>query len=327
MEYLRGIASLAVAWFHLTNTYSHGFASWTGSYGWLGVDVFFVLSGFIIPYSLWSGDRAPSLRTFVDFLGRRIVRLEPPYFASLILVLVLAYVSAATPGFRGPPPEYTVPQVALHLFYMIPLTHYPWLQPVYWSLAYEFVFYLAAGLAYWVLSGKNTASCLIASLLLLSAVATGWLPPRFLLFVIGVYLFRNVAGLETLGISIAVACCAGLAIAHYESVATGIVGILTALMIKLGRNIEMQRTTGKLLLFLGAISYSLYLVHVPIGGRVVNLGSRIITEPLEQFFLSIFALMISIGFAWVFYRAVERPSARLSRHLSQKQNLLGFAPN
>ncbi len=54
VEYLRGVAALGVAWFHMTNTYGPGFVASFGSLGWLGVDVFFVISGFVIPYSLWA---------------------------------------------------------------------------------------------------------------------------------------------------------------------------------------------------------------------------------------------------------------------------------
>src|SRR5215210_4781626 len=59
LDFLRGVASLAVCWFHLTSfTYAtpdgwfYSALRRTGTYGWLGVEVFFVISGFVIPYSL-----------------------------------------------------------------------------------------------------------------------------------------------------------------------------------------------------------------------------------------------------------------------------------
>jgi hypothetical protein len=45
---LRGVASLSVAWFHLTNTYSWGPARYSGDYGWLGVDAFFFVFVFFL---------------------------------------------------------------------------------------------------------------------------------------------------------------------------------------------------------------------------------------------------------------------------------------
>src|ERR1700750_1066981 len=59
LDTLRGVASLAVCWFHLTsfkyNTpdgTAYPLLKGTGRYGWLGVEVFFVISGFVLPYSL-----------------------------------------------------------------------------------------------------------------------------------------------------------------------------------------------------------------------------------------------------------------------------------
>ena len=54
IDQLRGLAALSVAWFHLTNQYDDWVAL-SGSRGWLGVEAFFVISGFVIPLSL-AGD-------------------------------------------------------------------------------------------------------------------------------------------------------------------------------------------------------------------------------------------------------------------------------
>src|SRR2546423_14858364 len=79
LDLLRGIASLSVCWFHLTNGNEHflppGWLRASGEYGWVGVNVFFVISGFIIPYSLFqSGYR---LRDYGRFFLKRILALGP----------------------------------------------------------------------------------------------------------------------------------------------------------------------------------------------------------------------------------------------------------
>ena len=63
----------------------------------------------------------------------------------------------------------------------------------------------------------------------------------------------------------------------------------------------------------GLISYSLYLVHVPVGGRVINLGGRVAQSDLQNYILIGLALIVSVLFAIVFWRLVEVPSQRLSR--------------
>ena len=71
----------------------------------------------------------------------------------------------------------------------------------------------------------------------------------------------------------------------------------------------------KILSVLGAISYSLYLVHVPIGGKLVNLGLRVAHEPWQRLSLSAAALALSIAAAYVFHRLIERPAVGWSRRV------------
>src|SRR5688500_3864296 len=93
---LRGIAALWVALFHL---YSGGpnapvLASLTPGildaalrHGYLGVEVFFVISGFVIAHSVGS---RPVTRDFaLRFAARRSLRLDPPYWLTIILVVFL----------------------------------------------------------------------------------------------------------------------------------------------------------------------------------------------------------------------------------------------
>ncbi len=72
VEALRGLAALAVAWSHFSWTNPHWVVS-LGGLGAHGVDVFFVISGFIIPYSLHTS--AYSIRDFGRFMVRRLIRL------------------------------------------------------------------------------------------------------------------------------------------------------------------------------------------------------------------------------------------------------------
>src|SRR6476659_1629485 len=88
IDVLRGVAAVAVAWFHFTNGnqqfMSAGLIKSSGHYGWLGVEVFFVVSGFIIPYSLYRGGYRVRLH-WRRFVAKRILRLDPPYIAAIVL--------------------------------------------------------------------------------------------------------------------------------------------------------------------------------------------------------------------------------------------------
>jgi peptidoglycan/LPS O-acetylase OafA/YrhL len=64
----------------------------------------------------------------------------------------------------------------------------------------------------------------------------------------------------------------------------------------------------KWLKFIGIMSYSLYLLHVPFGGRVINLGSRFV--PIESpmmLILQMLGWLVAISISFIFYQLVEKP--------------------
>jgi exopolysaccharide production protein ExoZ len=138
IQYLRGFAALAVVLFHAFQ--------WTGAgfdIGAAGVDVFFVISGFVMWIAVQGRPAAPG-----DFLWRRFVRVAPSYW---IATLALAVLAALWPRL--------LPQVRLQPAHLaLSLLLVPHLDPVGlpfpllppgWTLIYEAVFYLvfAAALA------------------------------------------------------------------------------------------------------------------------------------------------------------------------------------
>lgn len=305
IDLLRGIAALGVAWYHCTNgsgVLHEGWLYRSGQYGWVGVEIFFVISGFIIPYSLHkAGYRTAD---FGRFLVKRIARLDPPYFADILLCLALSYVVTLAPGFRGAWPQYTWGQLAAHVAYVNSFAHLRWVNVVFWSLGIEFQYYLLIGLVFPLLvaRGSGTRFGFLGLLLALSALVRDealvfhYLP----LFVAGILAFQSKAGLISTR-----ALLAGLA-------ATGVagpiacVGIATALIV---RFVELRPSR---LTNFGLISYSLYLLHVPIGGKIMNFGGRFAHGTPAVAVLLAAAMGASIAAAAVFYRLVELPSQRLS---------------
>lgn len=93
LDGLRGLAILLVMFYHfsLPHTRFHGHeAGWLlqlAQAGWLGVDLFFVLSGFLITGILAQTRAHPHY--FRNFLGRRFLRIWPLYYLSLLLLLVV----------------------------------------------------------------------------------------------------------------------------------------------------------------------------------------------------------------------------------------------
>jgi peptidoglycan/LPS O-acetylase OafA/YrhL len=327
IDYLRGLASLAVAWFHLTNTYPGGWVKLSGSDGWLGIEVFFVISGFVIPYSISTVFSSYALRDFPRYFLRRITRIEPPYFVSMLVVIALAYLSSVMPGFQGQQPSYSLGQVGSHLLYTTPLFGYPWIQPVYWTLAYEFVFYLAIGILFpYMVTRGGTLVLWAISLALALLALTGAANAIIFLFIIGIVLYRAMdPEIEAAGLpAVALIALGGLVMSYLGQGPGALVGISTAAVIYLLRDRPFPTLPARVLAWLGGLSYSLYLLHVPVGGRVVNLGRRFIDGPWQELSLSLVALVVSLLAAALFWRLVEQPSIRLGRKLSARRRRMAL---
>lgn len=313
LDCLRGIAAFSVLWFHLTNGNSEflpqGMLKSSGTYGWLGVEVFFVISGFILPYALRRANYQPT--DFFRFVWKRILRLDPPYLVCIAVVIVLNYASTLVPGFRGSPFQFDLTQVLLHLGYLNAFFNYEWANPVFWTLAIEFQFYLLVALAFPLISHPaivvRTAVCglLAAAALLLPSENMVF---RYLfLFLLGIWAFQIKAGLLR-GAGIHAIGWALLAAGTWLTLG----GLIALAGTATGLLIVHARLNSRCLLFLGQISYSLYLLHAPVGGRVINLGSRFAEGPLAQMAVLALAVGASVGAAFLFHHWVELPAQRWS---------------
>lgn len=91
LDGIRGLAILLVMVFHMSllsdRGGADGFARWLSSGGWCGVDLFFVLSGFLITGILY--DTKASKTYFKTFYIRRALRIFPLYYAVVVLSLIV----------------------------------------------------------------------------------------------------------------------------------------------------------------------------------------------------------------------------------------------
>src|SRR6202049_3596625 len=87
VEYTRGVAAFMVMWFHFTYLLPDGVLRASGLYGYLGVEAFFVISGFIIPYAMdlrhyrLGRDRFAVIR-------RRVLRLGAPPVVAVVFAIL-----------------------------------------------------------------------------------------------------------------------------------------------------------------------------------------------------------------------------------------------
>jgi peptidoglycan/LPS O-acetylase OafA/YrhL len=315
---LRGIAALAVALYH----FSHGNPSFyvppilsaIGSKGWLGVEVFFVISGFILPYSLWRAKYELTPSNFGRFVWKRVVRLDPPYFATIALILLLGYLSTHAPGFRGPAFHLDPVQLGWHVGYLNDFAGLPWLNPVFWTLAIECQFYILIALVFPIIASRNRTAR-IAAMGALLIVSLLYYPDNlvtyyFPLFAFGIAVFQWFAGICRTAEAAMILLPAAAILAARQGIWVMLVALAAALLI-----VAVPSWTNAPLAFLGTISYSLYLLHVPVGGRVINLAQRLPPSALVAVAGIAAATVVSIAAAYALYRLVERPAQRYAGSL------------
>jgi peptidoglycan/LPS O-acetylase OafA/YrhL len=316
VEALRGLAAMMVVMFHLCvgSGQSVAWLRTLAGPGWLGYDIFFVISGFIIPYSMHRGGYV--LRDAPVFAAKRLLRLEPPYLLSIALVVALNAASARVPGFAGQPVHVDATQILLHLGYLNVFVGRPWLNPVFWTLAIEFQFYLSMMLVFPLLAARSRPLRLAA---LAGLAALAFVPgDQFLmhylgLFGLGIVTFQMMRGIEGRLASLALMAAFTVLNAMVLTSWVAGAGLLTALAIAF---VRLPRIAP--IAFFGAISYSIYLLHVPIGGRVMNLGLRFAHTAPAQVALVALAVAVSTAAAYIFYRLVEAPCQRLSGRLKYR---------
>ncbi len=88
LDGLRGVASIMVVIFHVFETYSTGRLTQLLNHGYLAVDFFFVLSGFVVAYAY--DDRWDKMTSW-DFYKRRLIRLQPMVIVGSVIGAALFY--------------------------------------------------------------------------------------------------------------------------------------------------------------------------------------------------------------------------------------------
>ena len=312
---LRGFAAFAVCWFHFTFGQTP-WLKWTGQYGWLGVETFFVISGFIIPYSLYQ--YRYELRDYFRFLAKRLARLHPPYLASIVVVVVLYL------GTRAIFPHANIPRLDLsfgnfvsQFFYLNDFLHKDWFVVVYWTLSIELQWYLLLGLAFPFLASRRWYVQLAATAVLLITHRL-WFRNMYVVFhilpvfLIGVFVFQYRVGLSSVWrmlLSIAAMC---VIMKTPIGIPVTIVATITGLLIAFG-TLE-NRWSNRL----GEISYSLYLLHIPIGLTLMSPLSHLPYSGSYMLAIDLVCLAAVLYASVLFYRWIEAPSQKWSSAIKMK---------
>lgn len=279
IDALRGLAAVAVMLFHYTwridELYPMGAAPLLDArHGHYGVNLFFIISGYVIFMTL-QRTRRP-----MDFVVSRFSRLFPAYWVAVPLTFAITQV-------LGLPGKLVSASDALGNLMMIHgLLGIPHVDGVYWTLEVELLFY--AGMFALYRSGRlgqvHTALwVLLAARLVyhLAAVWAGvdlpWRVQRILILTyipwfamgIAIYLYINPRDAADRRRSLAIVAGAAALLALVVSPAIGALSLALAALVYGAATQRLPWLAHPVMVWLGAISYTLYLLHENIGWSVL----------------------------------------------------------
>lgn len=374
---MRGVAALLVVGFHAVlvlylaqitlaldgqgtfadaRAFHDPWSTWLFGGGWVGVDFFFVLSGFLLGGPLLAAARRlPDWPSYRLYAAKRLLRIAPPYYASFLLGWLLVGWSHHA-AYDATPKGLLLHALYLHTFFQ---DHQFAINGVYWTLGVELQFYLLLPLL--VIPFRRRPWLAAAGAL---ALAVGYLAgayqlddplaTRFLTFQLPAFLGHFGCGIlaahlarrgwrsrvppdvlvlaAVLVLLVAPAAALGYT-RQFEPIDTdpvsssfyhlflrpaAAVAFAAILLAALQPGSRVGRALAwRPIQWAGEVSYSLYLVHLPLAGVLLVLDpAGLVALGVPAF---IFVLMAtSMLLASLFYLAVEQPSLRLKERVAAR---------
>lgn len=303
LQALRAFAALNVVFYHIIITsfsYSQDvhYLSFLGDWGANGVDIFFVISGFIMVYIQ---DRKS--RTAIPFLTNRMVRVIPIYwFLTMALLAVYMLLPSA---FREL--QLSLGQVVSSFMFVSEALGYG--EPILyvgWTLEYEMLFYILFSLG--LLFSNNVVAFFTPIFLLIALVLLDFTGLLVLEFVLGMicaklYLSKNFNYLGCFSLIVGILF---LPINIFYNLGMDrfyIYGI-PAFFIVFGL-INIKQTENRLLVYLGDASYSIYLVQVFTIPVFYKVSSNFLVT-LQNDVVALLALLFTIIIGCLLYSLIEK---------------------
>ncbi|WP_433355149.1 acyltransferase family protein [Microtetraspora malaysiensis] len=293
--------------------------------GILGVELFFLISGFVILMSAWG-------HSLGDFVVSRVSRLYPAYW----FVVIALFVMYTFVGVKGFDPKLSLRDYLVNMTMLQGGTGIGHAGAVFWSLWVELRFYILVGL--FTLVGITLRRCLgfMAAWLILVVVAEGthsdvltflFMPRQAPYFIAGmafylIYRFGSTLVLWTfVGVSYGLCLLAAterikgrvdmIGFAHYPAPPEGAIIAITLIFLLIAAVALgwLRWLRWRALTTLGALTYPLYLVHQNVSAVLIpGLKDSIGRWPLVGL-----TMATSIAVAYLIYRLVDRPGQRWLR--------------
>ncbi len=313
LDALRGLAAMAVVFFHYTyhyrGLYGHSIDPvFDFKYGSYGVELFFVLSGFVIYLTV------ERVKSPFEFAYRRFTRLYPTYWWCLICTFTIVSI------YGLPGKETSLWEAAVGLTMIQELLNVRHVDDSYWSLLPELVFY---GYMFVLLYYKKVDKINIYfSLWVLIMIINSYLKIPYIttifnlrygmLFFAGTIFYRIRTGERSwINHLIILYCFVSVLFINSDTIGVIVISVFFTIFYLVSYNL-LGFLALKPLLFLGKISYALYLLHQFIGYVIINELRRMDVQ--NDFILIATPILFCILFAWFSTDVVEKHSMKYLRN-------------
>lgn len=324
IQALRGFAALLVVLLHAAGGvgeyFNNDLFDRFFAFGHCGVDIFFVISGFLM---MWVHKKDIDTPTqWLYFLKRRFARIYPTYWVAFLFPFCLYLFQ----GRIGEGAEIT-PISAMKSFFLLPQEGRPVLV-VSWTLVYEIIFYLIFG--FLILNKRLGIFCFTFWLVGISVCALGNFPSasadpffdlRNLEFFLGIGIafllqkYPSYASPWCWKISLALFGCGIFVNWYYPNSFYWLATLPTALFLLGLVNFNLENRIPQAMLSLGKISYSLYLIHVPI----ILLLCKCLPMIMNSSWIAFSVLLLcSLSGGYIFYHFIEKPMVNIFNKLRFK---------
>lgn len=329
LDGLRGLAALAVVIYHYfyryDEVYGHQFeSSELFRFGYYGVHLFFIVSGFVI---FWSISRSEQP---LDFVWSRFSRLYPPFWIAVTITFVAVAI------FSLPNREVATSTFLLNLFMFHEYFGVAHVDGVYWTLTLELAFYFWILVVFCMRQIKNIEKILIVWITAATILTfykfdfpIGPKLQKFLLldfielFSAGICFYKYKTKTHSKLTSIVLALSILTLFFSYSlKGAVALCGFYFVFWLIINNKAPVLGNT--LLVYLGTISYSLYLVHQNIGYMIINKSYLYGFDPLLGM---LFAFALSVGLSHLILVYIERPSLISLRQFYKTNNKVRLLRN
>lgn len=327
VDLMRFFAAAWVVLFHLSyhkNTIEGAYNTFI-NYGFLGVPIFFVISGYCILMV------ALHAKNPFEFIIRRLFRIFPAFWFSIFIVFAAAAFQKIAIGANSVTafPNSITKLLAVFSLYTFPLSNYPTVNWVYWSLSCELAFYILIFIGLFL-----NKKYLIYFFIALSSVSLIITVPKispyyFMLhwptFALGLCIYYLTVQKQFKKILIYLLTLISLMALIKHSYLEGalpisyiITTILTCVLTFLSNKYYLRPNFFS---SLGDYSYSIYLIHVPIGVYIFGLfkSEKIMSSIYLTIGYDLFTYSCISIIAYLMYMLIEFPSIKIGKKIAKIQ--------